>query len=240
MDFLEFSNKLKSNLKKCDIEIENEIAEKFYIYMNMLLEWNKNVNLTAITKPDEIILKHFVDSGTILKQIKEYDKVLDIGTGAGFPGIPLKLLNKDIDITLVDSLNKRINFLIEVIDELKIEKINVIHARAEELARDHIHREEYDIVTSRAVANMCVLLEYTLPFLRIGGKCICMKGPNIDEELEESRKALQILGGRIERIEKILLPSSDIERNIIVVKKINETPKQYPRKAGKPSKEPIK
>lgn len=239
MEKEEFSKELKELLNDININIEDNTVEQFYLYMNLLLEWNEKINLTAITEPKEIILKHFVDCGTALKYLKEENKILDLGTGAGFPGIPLKLLNKELNITLVDSLNKRINFLNEVIDRLNLKNINTVHSRAEDLSRNKKYRENFDIILSRAVANMSVLLEYTLPFLKVGGKCIAMKGPNIEEELNNSKKALKVLGGEIEKIENIKLPNSDIERNIVIIKKIKETPKQYPRKAGKPSKEPI-
>lgn len=239
MDLLEFSNELNKLLNKIKVETSEEIINNFYKYMNILLEWNEKINLTAITEPKDIILKHFVDCGTALKYLEENKKILDLGTGAGFPGIPLKILNNKLEITLVDSLNKRINFLNEVISSLKLNNISTIHSRAEDLARNNKHREKYDIILSRAVANMSVLLEYTLPFLKVGGICICMKGPNIEEELSNSEKALKILGGEIQKIDNIILPDSDIERNIVIIKKIKGTPKQYPRKAGKPSKEPI-
>lgn len=239
MEFIEFSNKLNKYLNILNIETNEQKLKQFYDYMNILLEWNEKMNLTAIIDQDEIILKHFVDCGTALKYIEKNKTVLDLGTGAGFPGIPLKILNNEINVTLVDSLNKRINFLNEVIKELKLENITTMHSRAEDLARNKEYREKYDVIVSRAVANMSVLLEYTLPFIKIGGICICMKGPNIEEELKSSEKALKILGGRIEKIENIVLPNSDIERNIVIIKKIKETGKQYPRKAGTPSKEPI-
>jgi len=239
MELKEFSSKLNEYLKEINVESNDKQLEEFYKYMNLLLEWNEKINLTAITEPDEIILKHFVDCGTILEMLDNNYKIIDLGTGAGFPGIPLKILNKELDITLMDSLNKRIIFLDEVIKELKLDKIKTVHSRAEDLSRIKEYRESYDIVLSRAVANLPVLLEYTLPFLKKGGKCICMKGPNIDEEIENAQKALKILGGEIEKIDTIVLPNSDITRNIITIKKITQTPKQYPRKAGKPSKEPI-
>lgn len=235
----EFSKELNDYLDILNVSSEEKVLERFYLYMQLLLDWNEKINLTAIVEPKEIILKHFVDCATALKYLDINSKILDLGTGAGFPGIPLKILNDKIDITLVDSLNKRINFLNEVIDNLKLNNIKTIHARAEDLARQKGFRENYDVILSRAVANMSVLLEYTLPFLKVGGKCICMKGPNVEEELNNSKKALKILGGEIEKIEKLNLPNSNIERNIIIIKKIKETPKQYPRKAGKPSKEPI-
>ena len=239
MELKEFSSELSKYLKEINVEADDKQLEEFYKYMNLLLEWNEKINLTAITEPNEIILKHFVDCGTILKMLDNNSKIIDLGTGAGFPGIPLKILNKELDITLMDSLNKRIIFLDEVIKNLKLDKIKTVHSRAEDLARIKEYRERYDIVLSRAVANLPVLLEYTLPFLKKGGRCICMKGPNIDEEIKNAQKALKVLGGEIEKIDTIVLPNSDITRNIITIKKIAQTPKQYPRKAGKPSKEPI-
>lgn len=214
--------------------------ENFNKYMDLLLEWNEKINLTAITDKDEIILKHFIDSLTIEKYIKDNDKVIDLGTGAGFPGIPLKIKNESIDITLVDSLNKRVNFLNEVIKELNLKNITAIHSRIEDLAHDKNYREKYDVVTSRAVANMSTLVEYMLPFAKIGGICICMKGPNVDEELENAKGAIKKLGGKVEKVESLTLPDSDIERNIVIIKKISQTDKKYPRKAGTPSKDPLK
>lgn len=164
---------------------------------------------------------------------------MDIGTGAGFPGIPLKILNEDKKIILVDSLNKRINFLNEVCKEIEFKNIECIHSRAEELAANPLYKEQCDIVTSRAVARLATLLEYMLPFVKVGGKCICMKGSTINEELKEAEKAIQILGGKIECVENMVLPDSEQERNIIVIKKIRNTPSKYPRKAGVPSKQPI-
>ena len=205
--------------------------------MNLLLEWNEKMNLTAITDPNEVILKHFVDSLTIANYIEKGDKIIDVGTGAGFPGIPISIL-KGENIILLDSLNKRITFLEEVINNLGLSKIKAIHARVEEFAKNKKEREMYDIATSRAVAPLNVLLEYLLPLVKVGGKCICMKGSNI-EEVDDAKKALNILGGEIEKIEKIILPNTDIVRNIIVIKKVKETPLKYPRKPGTPSKEPI-
>ena len=239
MEIQEFEHELRSKLKKIDIEIDDITIKQFYSYMNLLIEWNEKINLTAIIEPKEIILKHFVDCATILPYIKEKSKILDVGTGAGFPGLPIKLLDKQLEVTLVDSLNKRINFLDEVICKMSIKDIQAIHARAEELARDSLYREKYDILVSRAVAQFNILLEYTLPFVRTGGKVICMKGPNSEEEIKDSKRALMVLGGEIEKIDNIILPDSDIKRNIIVVKKVKNTPKEYPRKAGTPAKAPI-
>ena len=239
MENKEFLEELIEKSKKIGIEINEEEANKFYNYMNLLLEWNEKINLTAITAPKEVILKHFVDSITINKYIEDKNTIIDIGTGAGFPGIPLKIINKDKKFILVDSLNKRINFLNEVSRELNLENIELIHARAEELAVNSNYREKCDIVTSRAVARLATLIEYMLPFVKVGGKCICMKGANIEEELNEAKKAIEVLGGEIEVVEKFYLPDTDMERNIVVIKKVKNTPNKYPRKAGMPSKQPI-
>lgn len=233
--FYEFA-KMAENI---DEKISNEELEKFYQYMLILLEWNEKMNLTAITEPKEIILKHFIDSITINRYIKQANTLIDVGTGAGFPGIPLKIVNPEKEFVLLDSLGKRINFLKDVCEKLDINKISCIHGRAEELAIQQKYREKYDAVTSRAVAKLNVLLEYMLPFVKIGGVCICMKGPSIFEELEEAKGAIKILGGELEKVENLLLPASDIERNIIIIKKINNTPNKYPRKAGTPVKQPL-
>ncbi len=239
MEIKEFSDELIEKAKKIGIHILPENASQFYEYMNLLLEWNEKINLTAIIEPQEVILKHFVDSITINKYLSEISNVIDIGTGAGFPGIPLKIIHPEIQFTLVDSLNKRILFLEEACKKLNLNDIECLHARAEELAKDKKYRQVYDVVTSRAVARLSTLLEYMIPFVKIGGKCICMKGANIEEELKEANKAIEVLGGNIESIDRLLLPDSDMERNIIVIKKVKETPNTYPRKAGMPSKHPI-
>lgn len=241
MDKEEFEIILRKASQEINIELEKEQIEKFYQYMEILLHWNKKINLTAITEPKDIILKHFIDSLTIQKYIKESSYLVDIGTGAGFPGIPLKIYRKDIKIVLLDSLNKRINFLNEVCRELKLENINTIHSRAEECARNKKYREKFDIVTSRAVANLSTLTEYMLPLTKIGGLCICMKGKDIEEELKEAKKAICVLGGTVKEKEEFFLNSEEkISRNIIILKKIKATPSKYPRKAGIPSKEPLK
>ena len=239
MDRESFSKELIEKAKKVNIEIDDKKEEQFYNYMKLLLEWNEKINLTAITEQNDIILKHFIDSITINKYIEQSNSIIDIGTGAGFPGIPLKIMNQNKKITLVDSLNKRINFLNEVCKEISLENIQCIHARAEELARDLEYRENYETVVSRAVARLNVLIEYMLPFVKKGGLCICMKGPNIDGELEEAKNAIKVLGGKFKSVESFFLPDSDIERNVIIIEKVAETPKKYPRKAGLPSKQPI-
>lgn len=237
MEFEVFSKELKNKAEQINIILEERQIENFYKYMNLLLEWNEKMNLTAITEPNEVILKHFIDSLTIANLIEKDQKVIDVGTGAGFPGIPLSIV-KEENITLLDSLNKRIIFLEEVINKLELKNIKAIHARVEEFAKNKKERESYDIATSRAVASLNVLLEYLLPLVKVGGICICMKGSNT-EEIEEAKNALKILGGEIEKIEKITLPETDITRNIIIVKKVKQTPLKYPRKPGIPSKEPI-
>lgn len=237
MKIQEFSKELKEKSKLINIELEDKKIEKFYNYMNLLLEWNEKINLTAITEPKEVILKHFIDSATIIKYIENDMQIVDVGTGAGFPGIPLNIINNEANYVLVDSLNKRINFLNEVINNLQLKNINTVHSRIEDFGKDN--KESFDIATSRAVASLNILLEYLLPLVKIGGICICMKGSNAEEEIENSKKALEILGGKIEKVEEIILPDSDIVRNIIIVRKIKSTPNKYPRKAGTPTKEPI-
>ncbi len=239
MELNEFCKEIEKKSSKIDINLDNEICNKLYNYMNLLLEWNEKINLTAITDEKEIILKHFIDSFTINKFINSGDIMLDIGTGAGFPGLPIKIIRPEVDVFLMDSLNKRINFLNEVIELLQLKNIEAFHSRAEEMAKNNKFREKFDVVTSRAVAKLNILLEYMLPYTKIDGKCLCMKGPNIEEEIKEAEKALKILGGEIEKIEKIILPDSNIERNIIIIRKKSATPLKYPRKAGMPTKEPL-
>lgn len=233
-----FVESLTNKAKVLGIELSKKQIEQFYQYMELLILWNQKMNLTAIIEPEEIILKHFIDSLSIYPIIKEKQKILDIGTGAGFPGIPLKIVTQG-EFTLLDSLNKRITFLQEVIKQLELKEIRAIHGRAEEFIKQNKEREYYEIVTSRAVARLNVLIEYMLPFAKVGGKCICMKAANIQEELEEAKKAILILGGEIEKIEEMVLPQSDIKRTIISIRKVKQSPKQYPRKAGIPAKEPL-
>lgn len=226
--------------KQINVNLEETQANSILKYKDLLLEWNQNVNLTAITEEKEVIIKHFIDSLTILNFINISDKkIIDIGTGAGFPGLPLKIVEPSIKITLLDSLNKRINVLKEIIKQLNIDHVNLIHGRAEDYGIIKDYREKFDICTSRAVANLAVLCEYSLPFVKVGGTFIGLKGPQLGEELNQAQNAITVLGGQIERIEKIQLPFTDITHSIIFVKKIKQCPSNYPRKAGKPSKNPI-
>lgn len=239
MQEIEFKEKLKERAKKIDIDLNNEQLENFYQYKELILEWNEKINLTAIKEDEEFLNKHFIDSLTVTKYISnENKKIIDIGTGAGFPGIPIKIV-RDNEIVLFDSLNKRLKVLDSIIQDLNLNNVRTLHGRAEETFKTKEYRESYDIATSRAVANLNVLAEYMLPAIKVGGKCICMKAGNIEEELNEAKKAIRLLGGKIEKVEKIILPDTQIERNIIIIKKVANTPKQYPRKPGTPSKDPI-
>lgn len=235
-----FFEKMQEKLKVLDICFSVEQIEQFFDYMELLIEWNEKMNLTAITEPEEIILKHFIDSITILKEIEDGSKIVDVGTGAGFPGIPLSIMNPTLKVTLVDSLNKRLIFLQEVVDKLKLKNVEIIHARAEEFGQNKKYRESFDISTSRAVANLSTLSEYLIPLVKVGGKVISMKAAEAQEEINQAKKAIQVLGGTIEKIDEFNLPESDIGRTVIVIKKEEKTPNKYPRKPGTPSKEPIK
>lgn len=239
MEKNEFINEFGKYLEKMQIEFSEEQYNQFYKYMNLLIEWNKKINLTAIIEPKEIILKHFVDSLAVAKYIEKNQRVADVGTGAGFPGIPLKIYRKDLKITLIDSLNKRLNFLNEVISELELKEIVTVHGRAEELGHNKEYREKFDIVTSRAVANLSTLSEYLIPFIRENGKCIYMKTLEVDEELKKAKKAIKILGGKTIKTDKFYLPESEIGRSVVIVEKEKQTPIKYPRKPGTPSKEPL-
>lgn len=213
---------------------------QFYTFYNMLIDKNKVMNLTGITEFTEVVEKHFLDS-IYLNRVTDLDqpvKIIDLGTGAGFPGIPLKIAFPEIEITLVDSLNKRIHFIEEVIEELGLTSIYAVHARAEELARNLEYREKFDLCVSRAVANLSTLEEYCLPFVHIGGKFISYKSGEIEEEVQESKKACFLLGGKLKEVYKFDLEES--KRSFVVVEKVKTTPKTYPRKAGTPSKMPLK
>lgn len=236
---MDLSGLLIDGLKQFGIEAGNSQVESLITYKDLLKEWNEKINLTAIEDDRDIIIKHFIDSASIMPYLKDRDfKMIDVGTGAGFPGIPVKILNNRLNITLLDSLDKRIKFLNEVILKLNLNGIRAVHGRAEEYGAKSDYREKFQVAVARAVASLPVLLEYCLPFVEVGGFFIAMKGSNTDE-VDNSSKALDLLGGKIEDIKQITLPSSDIKRNIIIIRKLRHTPTNYPRKAGKPSKNPL-
>ena len=233
--------KLKESFGKLNISLTDKQYQQFLEYYELLVEWNKVMNLTGITEFDEVVMKHFVDSLSLVYAVpanKPY-KVLDMGTGAGFPGIPLKIAFPDMEMVLLDSLNKRIKFLNEVINQLGLEKITAIHGRAEVFARKEEYREQFDLCVSRAVANLATLSEYCLPYVKKNGCFIPYKSGAIEEEMEASKKAVHVLGGKITEVKTFELPDSDISRSLVVIKKEKETPKKYPRSGGKPTKEPI-
>lgn len=242
MRILENRPILIDGLRELGIEPSDSILDKLDSFKDIMISWNEKINLTAITEEKEVYIKHFLDSATCLSigYIKEGMKVIDVGTGAGFPGVPLKILNADIEMTLLDSLNKRISYLDEVVAKLGLKGVKTVHARAEEAGSSKMFREAYDIVLSRAVASMNVLCEYCIPFTRVGGFFLCQKGPDIEAELDEAKNAIKLLGGKIREVKEYQLPFSDIKHNIIVIEKVSETPTKYPRKPGKPSASPIK
>lgn len=230
---------LNEAAKKIGINLSDEKIKKFMLYKKLLKEWNEKINLTAITDDREIIIKHFIDSLTIEKYIPKNSSLIDVGTGAGFPGIPIKILRDDVKLVLLDSLNKRINFLNEVIDKCKLDGTKTIHSRAEDAGQSNEYREKFDIATARAVANIATLTELCTPFVKVGGSFICMKS-KAKEEMEDAKKAEKVLNIKIENVDEFKIEDIDAERTIIVYKKENHTPQQYPRKAGMPAKSPIK
>lgn len=231
--------KLTDTLKEFGIEISDRQLEQFDIYYELLIEWNEKMNLTAITDFDEVIIKHFADSvllGSFL-DMSNIDNLIDVGTGAGFPGIPLKIMYPHIKVTLLDSLNKRLNFLNEVILKLELSDISTIHGRAEDIGRDPLHREKYDLCVSRAVANLSTLTELCSPFVKIGGLFTPYKSEKAEEELTAAKKALHLLGCNIENMESFSINNN--QRSILFIRKKEGTAKKYPRKAGTPAKEPL-
>lgn len=233
--------KFKNGLQQLHIALSEKQMEQFLQYYELLVENNKVMNLTAITEFDEVVEKHFLDSVSLTKQLDLHQplKVLDLGTGAGFPGIPLKIVFPELEITLMDSLNKRVLFLQDVISSLQLENIEAVHGRAEEAARNKKYRESFDLCVSRAVANISTLSEYCLPFVKIGGSFISYKSSTIEDELEDGKKGIAILGGKVKDVYKFTLPDSELQRSFVIIEKEKKTPKAYPRKAGTPSKEPL-
>lgn len=233
-------------MKEASLEVGLDLTEKqynqFIKYMKLLQEWNEKINLTAITEDEEVIKKHFIDCIKAFKSnaVKNAKSIMDVGTGAGFPGLPIAIMNPDINVTLLDSLNKRINFLNTVVSALELKNVITIHSRAEDGARKPEFRESFDVATSRAVANMAVLSEFCLPYVKVNGHFVALKGPAIEEELRDGQKAISTLGGKLENIIEVNIEESDLKHNIVEVKKVNKCPKTYPRKAGTINKKPIK
>lgn len=233
----------EKDLKQLHLELSKKQILQFISYYELLIDWNSRMNLTAITEFEDVLKKHFIDSLSLISAVsdlaqKQYD-LIDVGTGAGFPGIPLKIAFPNLKITLLDSLNKRIQFLNEVIYKLELQDIEAVHGRAEDFAKPDQFRERFDLCVSRAVANLATLSEYCIPFVKPGGFFISYKSEKVNVELEEAKKAISVLGGSFQKNIEFLLPHSDITRNFIVIQKKNKTPLKYPRKAGLPSKEPI-
>ncbi len=239
---MEYDTKiLTDGCESLGITLSDRQIEQFLIYYEYLTEKNRVMNLTGITEFSEVMVKHFLDSLAVVKvsDLNVTEKILDLGTGAGFPGIPLKIAFPNPEFLLLDSLNKRIRFLQELIEKCRLEKISAIHGRAEELAKNKDYRENFDLCVSRAVANLSSLSEYCLPYVKVGGNFVSYKSGNIDIELKEAERAVKLLGGVVEKVEKFQLPGSEIDRSLIVIHKVRETPGKYPRKSGTPSKEPL-
>lgn len=232
---------LKQELDKRGLQLSDKAADQFEAYYSLLVEWNQKMNLTAITEHDEVMEKHFYDSlsPAFYHDFGQVDRVIDIGAGAGFPSIPLKILYPQIEVTIVDSLNKRITFLEELAKTLGLNGVQFIHGRAEEVAQNPKFRESYSLVLARAVARLPVLLELCLPFAKVNGTFIALKGSSGEEEIQESTKAISLLGGELQRREMLQLPNEEAKRTLIWINKIKKTPKQYPRKPGTPNKSPI-
>lgn len=232
---------LEQKLGELGIKQDQNQLERFHKFYQLLIEWNKVMNLTGITEYEDVVEKHFVDSLSIIKAIdlSRIHTVIDVGTGAGFPGIPLKIAFPHLRVVLLDSLNKRIKFLDEVISQLELTEIRTIHGRAEEYARKEEYREQFNLCVSRAVANLSTLSEYCLPYIQVGGIFVPYKSGEIDDEVEQSKKAVRILGGNIKEVMKFELPGTDIHRSFVLIHKEQHTQKKYPRKAGIPAKEPL-
>lgn len=235
------ASQFQRDAEELGISLTDEQIRQFLRYYELLIEWNEKINLTAITEYQDVMKKHFIDSISLVKacDLKQEIKLIDVGTGAGFPGLALKIAFPNLEVTLLDSLNKRILFLEAVVRELGLSKVETVHGRAEDLARQKPFRETFDLCVSRAVANLSTLSEYCLPFVKTGGQFISYKSEKISKEIENAEKAIRILGGRVERQVEFCLPASDIYRNLSVIKKVKETDMRYPRKAGVPGKTPL-
>lgn len=230
-------------LSKHNFELTDKQKQQFKLYFKMLIEVNEHVNLTRITEEDEVYLKHFYDSITPLftfgAVFKDGATLCDVGAGAGFPSIPLKILKPGLKVTIIDSLQKRLNFLKDLISELGLTDVELVHGRAEDVGQNKLYRERFDIVTARAVARMSVLSEYCLPLVKKGGYFVALKGPKAEDELDDGKKALEVLGGKLIKDEELTLPASEEERTLVLVQKVKSTPKKYPRQAGTPRRKPI-
>ena len=239
---MELINTFKSKINTLHIELSKEQYSQYVTYYNMVVEKNKVMNLTGITEFDEFIDKHYIDSLSIVNAVDmtRVNSIIDVGTGAGFPGIPLKIAFPNLKLTLLDSLNKRVKFLNEVIGTLGLEKIEAVHGRAEDFGRNSEYRGQFDLCVSRAVANLATLSEYCMPFVKVGGAFIPYKSGKVEEELNQARGAVKLLGGKIENAVSFELPKTEGERTLVVIRKVEATAKKYPRKAGMPGKEPLK
>ncbi|WP_352418571.1 16S rRNA (guanine(527)-N(7))-methyltransferase RsmG [Proteiniborus sp.] len=228
-------------ISELNLDLDNDKLDKFKIYKSLLKEWNEKINITAITDDNEIDIKHFLDSLTIFKtgKISGSKRIIDIGTGGGFPGVPIKIVEEGVEVVLLDSLKKRLKFLDEVVKELNLNNIQTLHERAEDLGNNQDYREKFDVAVSRAVASLNILSEYCLPFVKINGYFIAMKGSESEEEIKEAEKAIKVLGGKIEDKINIRIPKSNIIHSLLVIRKISHTPTKYPRQAGKIKKNPL-
>lgn len=232
---------LKNEALKFNIELSDKMLERFNIYTDMLLEYNSFMNLTAITDPYDIKIKHYLDSLTLLctEKLKSGDNVIDIGAGAGFPSLPNSIAREDVNFIMLDSLGKRVNFLNDVVEKLELKNAKAVHMRAEDGGRDNKYREKFSVAVARAVADLAVLSEYALPFVKVGGYFLAMKGTAPEEEINNAKRAIKMLGGLIEKVLDIHIEPLNLNHTIVVVKKIAKTPSMYPRKAGMPSKKPL-
>ena len=237
----EWKELLQASSKEMGIALTATQAEQFMTYMDLLLEWNEKMNLTTITEPRDVVLKHFADCLSIVPflEIKENTKIIDVGTGAGFPGIPVKIACPHMSMLLLDSLQKRIGFLEAVMKKLMLTDVSCVHSRAEDAGQSPLYREQFDYCVSRAVANLAILAEYCLPFVKVGGRLIALKGPEAGKEVQEAQRAVAKLGGKIMSIHDVTIPFTDLSHKLIIIEKNKATPKQYPRKAGTISKSPL-
>lgn len=239
---MDFYNLMQKSAEDVGMELTKDKYENFIKYMRLVQEWNQKINLTAIVEDEEFIKKHFIDCMKAFKskELKDAKTVIDVGTGAGFPGLPIAIMDENKEITLLDSLNKRINFLNTVVKELGLKNVKTIHSRAEDGARKKELRENFDVAVSRAVANMTVLSEFCLPYVKVGGSFVALKGPAIEEELSTSNNAIATLGGHLEEVIEVNVEDTDLKHNIVIVNKVKSCPEIYPRKAGIVTKKPLK